>query len=82
MGLSDIPPFWSAVIAVLIPVHLFGISGSLFYGGIQFAGLVALAVVGIRYVRTMRWRTWFFCIGYPLVVFVTNTWILLDEIIR
>jgi hypothetical protein len=82
MGLGDIPPFWSMLIAALIPLHLFGISGSWLFAGIQLFGLVALVVVGIKYVRTTKRRVWLSCLGYPLVIFVTNVWVLLDEITR
>jgi hypothetical protein len=82
MGWGDIPPFWSVLMAALIPLHLFDISGSWLFAGIQLFGFVALVVVGIRYVRTSKKRAWYFCLGYPLVIFVTNVWVLLDEIAR
>ena len=82
MGWSDIPTVLSLLMATLIPLHLVGLSGSWLYGGIQFVGLAALIIVGMRCVRTRKRRALFFGLGYPLVVFVTNVWILLDEVFR
>lgn len=68
--------------AVLVPCHLFGISGSWLYGGIQFIGLSIFVFVGIRYIRPAKRFVWYFLLGYPLVIFITNTWVLWDEVFR
>jgi hypothetical protein len=81
MGWSDIPPVIGWLMWILVPLHLFGMGGWL-CAGIQFAGLAALVVAGVRWKRVAGHRVWFFCLGYPLVVFATNAWVMLDEVFR
>ena len=81
MGWSDVPFPLGLLMAILVPLHALGMSGWL-CAVIQFAGLAALVLVGTKWNRVARHRVWFFCLGYPLVIFVTNAWMLLDEIFR
>lgn len=74
--------FW-----VLVPYHLLAAVNLIglpriplyFYIApvVQIAALVVLILLGLKWKPAAKRRFWFFCLGYPLAVFVTNIWTIL-----
>ena len=77
----EMPYALGLVIWVLVPAHLLAAVVAndapvpiCFWVGfwVQLAALAVLVVLGLKWKRVARHRVWFFCLGYPLIVFATN----------